>query len=108
MCVRRVNVSLDHLNNDRFREITRWGDLSKVLNGINKAKAGLNIKINTVALKNFNENHLLDILNWCSDNDHDLTFIEVTPMGDIGTENRFHQYLLLSTVRKFRENVHFN
>ena len=98
--VRRINVSLDHLDPDKFRQITRWGDLEKVLRGIEFAKSiGLRIKINTVALKNFNEDHLIDIINWCSKNEHDMTIIEVMPMGDIGSENRFFQYLPLSEVR---------
>jgi len=98
--VRRINVSLDHLDPDKFRQITRWGDLEKVLRGIEFAKSiGLRIKINTVALKNFNEDHLIDIIDWCSKNEHDMTIIEVMPMGDIGSENRFFQYLPLSEVR---------
>ena len=98
--VRRLNVSLDHLNPDKFKEITRWGDLNKVLNGLQKAKeVGLKIKINTVALKNFNEDHLLDIVEWCSTENFDMTIIEVMPMGDIGSENRYDQYLPLSEVR---------
>ena len=103
--VRRINVSLDHLNEIKFREITRWGDLSKVLSGIKKAKkCGIKIKINTVALQNFNQDHLLDMIEWCSDEGHDMTIIEVMPMGDIGSENRFYQYLPLSKVRKIIEN----
>ena len=98
--VRRINVSLDHLDPDKFRQITRWGDLEKVLRGIEFAKSiGLRIKINTVALNNFNEDHLIDIIDWCSKNEHDMTIIEVMPMGDIGSENRFFQYLPLSEVR---------
>ena len=98
--VRRINVSLDHLDPDKFRQITRWGDLEKVLRGIEFAKSiGLRIKINTVALKNFNEDHLIDIIDWCSKNEYDMTIIEVMPMGDIGSENRFFQYLPLSEVR---------
>ncbi len=99
--VRRINVSLDHLDEQKFREITRWGDLNKVMNGINKAKkCGIKIKINTVALQNFNQDHLLDMIEWCSNEGHDMTIIEVMPMGDIGSENRFYQYLPLSKVRK--------
>ena len=98
--VRRINVSLDHLDPDKFRQITRWGDLEKVLRGIEFAKSiGLRIKINTVALKNFNEDHLIDIIDWCSKNEHDMTIIEVMPMGDIGSERRLDQYLPLSLVR---------
>ena len=99
--VNRVNVSLDHLDPSKFREITRWGDLDKVLAGIEKAKSvGIKVKINTVALKDFNENNILQMIEWCSLNEYDMTLIEVMPMGDIGSENRFNQYLPLSEVKK--------
>ena len=99
--VRRINVSLDHLDEKKFKEITRWGDLNRVLSGIKKAsKCGIKIKINTVALQNFNQDHLIDMIEWCSNEGHDMTIIEVMPMGDIGSENRFYQYLPLSKVRK--------
>ncbi len=102
--VRRINVSIDHLNPKMFHKITRWGDLEKVLRGIEKAKnVGLKIKINTVALKNFNEDHLVEMIDWCSINNHDMTIIEVMPMGDIGGENRYIQYLPLSQVRQMLE-----
>ena len=103
--VRRVNVSIDHLNPEMFKKITRWGDLGKVLRGIEKAKdVGLKIKINTVALKNFNEDHLIEMIDWCAINKHDMTIIEVMPMGDIGGENRYIQYLPLSQVREMLES----
>ena len=99
--VNRVNVSLDHLDPSKFKEITRWGDLDKVLAGIEKAKSvGIKVKINTVALKDFNENNILQMIEWCSLNEYDMTLIEVMPMGDIGSENRFNQYLPLSEVKK--------
>ena len=60
----------------------------------------LKIKINTVALQNFNQDHLLDMIEWCSDEGHDMTIIEVMPMGDIGSENRYYQYLPLSKSEK--------
>ena len=98
--VRRVNVSIDSLKTDRFREITRWGDLDKVLRGLDAAKAaGLALKINAVALRGVNEDELGDMLSWCGSNDMDMTIIEVMPMGDIGGENRLDQYLPLSRVR---------
>lgn len=98
--VRRVNVSLDTLDEAKFAEITRWGRLPQVLAGIEAAKkAGLRVKINTVALKGFNESELFDLLAWCSAEDHDLTFIEVMPMGDIGGEDRLDQYWPLSDLR---------
>jgi len=99
--VNRINVSLDHLDPSKFREITRWGDLDKVLVGIEKAKSvGIKIKINTVALKDFNENNIIEMIEWCSFNGYDMTLIEVMPMGDIGSENRFNQYLPLSKVKE--------
>ena len=98
--VRRVNISLDTLNPDKFRQITRWGDLQKVLDGLRAAQsAGLDVKINAVALKGDNDAELGDMLAWCGYEGFDMTIIEVMPMGDIGTENRLDQYLPLSRVR---------
>ncbi len=98
--VRRVNVSLDTLDEKKFADITRWGRLPQVLAGIDAAqKAGLRVKINTVALKGFNEDELFDIVEWCKSRDMDLTFIEVMPMGDIGNEDRLDQYWKLSDLR---------
>ena len=98
--VRRINVSLDTLDPDKFKTITRWGRLDQVLEGIAAAKrAGLRVKINAVALKNFNEDEFDRLVSWCGDEGHDLTFIEVMPMGDIGGEDRLDQYLPLSMVR---------
>ena len=99
--VNRVNVSLDHLDPSKFREITRWGNLDVVLAGIEKAKnVGIKVKINTVALKDFNEKNIIEMIEWCSLNEYDMTLIEVMPMGDIGSENRFNQYLPLSEVKE--------
>jgi len=98
--VRRINVSLDTLDPAKFAEITRWGRLSQVLDGIEAAKeAGLRVKINAVALKGFNEAELFTLTEWCAANDHDLTFIEVMPMGDMGAEDRLDQYWPLSDLR---------
>ena len=98
--VKRVNVSLDTLNAEKFKKLTRWGDIDKVLNGIFAAKsAGLTVKINTVALKNFNENEIEDLIRWCGSEDNDLTLIETMPLGDIGSD-RLDQYLPLSKVRE--------
>ncbi len=98
--VRRINVSLDTLDDTRFADITRWGRLPQVLKGIDAAqKAGLRIKINAVALKGFNEDELPRITEWCAERDMDLTWIEVMPMGDIGNENRLGQYWSLKDVR---------
>jgi cyclic pyranopterin phosphate synthase len=97
--VRRINVSLDSLEKNKFRKITRIGDLDKVINGIMAAKkAGLKIKINTVALKEINDNEILNLVNWCGENKFALTFIEVMPMGEIG-EKRADQYMPLTDVR---------
>ena len=99
--VRRINISLDTLDETKFAEITRWGRLAQVKRGIDAAlKAGLRVKINVVALKNFNEDELFHILAWCKELDMDVTFIEVMPMGDIGNENRLMQYWALSDMRE--------
>ncbi|MAR84336.1 MAG: GTP 3',8-cyclase MoaA, partial [Legionellales bacterium] len=98
--VRRINVSLDTLDEEKFARVTRWGRLKKVLLGIDAAqRAGLRIKINTVALKGFNEEELLTITRWCETRDMDLTWIEVMPMGDLGKEDRIGQYWALSELR---------
>ena len=98
--VKRVNVSLDTLNADKFKAITRWGRFDQVMEGIAAAKdAGLQIKINAVALKGVNDDELDDMVRWCGAGGYDLTFIEVMPMGDIGGEMRLDQYLPLSMVR---------
>jgi cyclic pyranopterin phosphate synthase len=97
--VRRINVSLDTLDPDKFREITRWGDLTKVLGGIEAARdAGLAIKINVVALKGVNEDELDDMVRWCGERGCDMTLIETMPLGDI-TGDRTDQYLPLSLAR---------
>ena len=96
--VKRINVSLDSLNDKKFESITRWGKLDDVLNGLSVAKdAGLEIKINAVALKNFNENEVDDMISWCGKEGFDLTFIETMPMGEIDGD-RMDQYLPLSIL----------
>ena len=98
--VRRVNVSIDTLDPEKFTEITRWGKLENVLRGIEAAdSAGLKLKLNVVALRGTNDEELPDIVKWASDKGYDITIIEVMPMGDIGSENRINQYLPLSMVR---------
>ena len=98
--VRRVNVSLDTLDDQKFARVTRWGRLEQVLRGIDAAQnAGLRIKINSVALKGFNEEELFKITRWCHERDMDLTWIEVMPMGDMGKEDRIGQYWALSELR---------
>jgi cyclic pyranopterin phosphate synthase len=97
--VERINVSLDTLDAEKFRAVTRWGDLRKVLEGIDAAQAaGLKVKINAVALKGVNEDELPDLVGWAHGRGMDLTLIEVMPLGDIG-EARLDQYLPLSLVR---------
>ena len=97
--VRRINVSLDTLDPKKFREITRWGEIDKVLEGIEAARAaGLAIKINAVALKNLNEEELPELMRWAHGKNMGLTLIEVMPMGEIGA-GRIDQYLPLSLVR---------
>jgi cyclic pyranopterin phosphate synthase len=97
--VRRVNVSLDTLDPAKFRAITRWGDIDKVLAGIEAARAaGLAVKINAVALKNVNEDEIPSLMEWAHGKDMALTLIEVMPMGDIG-EGRIDQYVPLSLLR---------
>jgi GTP 3',8-cyclase len=98
--VRRVNVSLDTLDEEKFARITRWGRLPQVLRGIDAAqKAGLRVKLNAVALKGFNESELFTIIDWCAARDIDLTWIEVMPMGDLGNEDRVGQYWSLEDMR---------
>ena len=98
--VKRLNISIDTLDPDRFREITRWGNLDNVLAGLEAAKvSGLQIKLNVVALKGVNEFELSDMVVWAGEQNFDMTIIEVMPMGDIGNENRVDQYLPLSQVR---------
>jgi cyclic pyranopterin phosphate synthase len=98
--VRRINVSIDTLDPGKFTAITRWGKLEKVMEGLAAAKrAGLAIKINTVALKGVNDDEFDHLVAWAGDEGFDLTFIEVMPMGEIGGEVRLDQYLPLSLVR---------
>ena len=97
--VKRINVSLDTLNEAKFHEITRWGQLPKVMEGIDAAqKAGLAIKINMVALKGVNEHEIGPMLEWCHSRGMELTLIETMPLGDIDGD-RTEQYLPLSVVR---------
>jgi GTP 3',8-cyclase len=97
--VERINVSLDTLDPDKFRAITRWGELDKVLAGIDAAQAaGLHVKLNAVALKGVNEHELGDLVEWAHGRGMDITLIEVMPLGDVG-EGRLDQYLPLSIVR---------
>ena len=97
--VKRINVSLDTLDADRFRAITRWGDLGKVMQGLDAAQAaGLSIKINAVALKGVNDQEFPKLIEWAHGRGMDLTFIEVMPLGDVEAA-RVDQYLPLNQVR---------
>jgi cyclic pyranopterin phosphate synthase len=97
--VERVNISLDTLNPERFKAITRWGDFSQVMAGMEAAeRAGLKIKLNAVALKGVNEDEIADLLRFAHGRGHDLTLIETMPLGDIEGD-RTEQYLPLSIVR---------
>jgi cyclic pyranopterin phosphate synthase len=97
--MRRINVSLDTLDPAKFREITRWGRLEQVLEGIDAAlAAGLQVKINTVALRGINEDEIADLMSWAHGKGMDFTLIETMPMGEIDAD-RTDQYLPLSLVR---------
>jgi cyclic pyranopterin phosphate synthase len=97
--IRRINISLDSRDPERFRFITRHGDVGQVLDGIAAAKAaGLAIKINMVALKGLNEDEIAPMLRWCGDQGFDLTLIETMPLGEID-EDRVDRYLPLDEVR---------
>ena len=104
--VRRVNISLDTLDEAKFAEITRWGRLPQVKRGIDAAlRAGLRVKLNAVALKGFNEDEMIPMTQWCAERDMDLTWIEVMPMGDLGNEDRLDQYWSLKDLRaRLREH----
>jgi cyclic pyranopterin phosphate synthase len=98
--IRRINVSLDSRDPERFRHITRGGELTQVLRGIEAAAAvGLRIKINMVALKGLNENEIGSMLRWCAAQGYDLTLIETMPLGEV-EEDRTEHYLPLSQVRE--------
>ena len=97
--VRRINISLDTLKPDRFKAITRWGDFAQVMAGIDAAdKAGLEIKLNAVALKGLNEDEFDELIAFAHGRGFDLTLIETMPLGDIDGD-RTDQYLPLSIVR---------
>lgn len=97
--VRRINISLDTLDADKFRKITRWGNLDRVLAGVESARnAGMKVKINSVALKGFNDVEIPDIMQWAHGLGMDMTVIETMPMGEID-EDRSDHYLPLSQLR---------
>lgn len=97
--IERINISLDTLDAEKFRTITRWGDLEQVMAGIDAAQgAGLQVKINAVALKGVNEDEISELIKWAHGRGMDLTVIEVMPLGDVD-ESRLDQYLPLSMVK---------
>ena len=97
--VRRINVSLDTLDPQRFRAITRWGRWERVMEGIAAAsEAGLAVKLNAVAMKGVNDDEFDRMIRWCGERGFDLTLIETMPMGDIDGD-RTAQYLPLSAVK---------
>ena len=101
--IRRINVSLDSREPERFRHITRRGDVGQVLRGIEAAAtAGLKVKINMVALKGLNEDEIAPMVRWCAREGHDLTLIETMPLGEV-EEDRTQHYLPLSEVRSVLE-----
>ena len=103
--VRRINVSLDSLDEEKFVAITRWGKFGKVMAGIDAARAaGLRVKINTVALKGVNDDEIENLVRWCGEKDMDLTFIETMPLGEIDGD-RSEQYLPLTQLRAQMENT---
>ncbi|WP_112323446.1 GTP 3',8-cyclase MoaA [Oceanibium sediminis] len=99
--LKRVNISLDTLNEQKFKDITRWGRFAQVMDGIDAAdEAGLKIKINAVALKGTNDDEALHMVEWCGQRGFDITFIEVMPMGeDMGDGMRLDQFWDLDDVR---------
>lgn len=98
--IKRINVSLDTLDDKKFTKITRGGNLATVLNGIDTAsKIGLRIKINLVALKGYNDNEVNRIVSWCGENHFDISFIEVMPMGIMNAEERAKSYWSLKDVK---------
>lgn len=103
--VRRINVSLDSLNPERFAHVTRRGDIRLVLDGLEAARtAGLKIKINMVALKGINEDEIPSMLRWCDSQGFDLTLIETMPLGETGDARTDHYLPLTSVMERLREH----
>ena len=99
--VKRINVSLDTIVKEKYKEITRFGNLDNVLEGIEEAiRNNIKVKINTVVFKNFNEDQMKDLIKWANNKLLDLTFIEVMPMSDTDIP-RYMQFVSLD--KKFKE-----
>ncbi|MDC0057734.1 GTP 3',8-cyclase MoaA [Pelagibacteraceae bacterium] len=104
--INRINVSLDTIIKEKFKEITRFGNLDNVLDGIEEAKKNnIKVKINTVVFKNFNEDHLTDLINWANKKLIDITFIEVMPMSDTNMP-RHMQFVSLDNIFKGLDNIY--
>ena len=102
--VKRINVSLDSLIPEKYAFITNGGDLNKVLNGVYFAKKiGIKLKINTVLLKNFNEDELIHLIKWCSSNEFDISFIEVMPIGELSTKRK-DQFVSINKAKQLISN----
>ena len=102
--VRRINVSLDTLDPEKFAQVTRRGRLGQVLQGIEAARAaGLHVKINTLALRGFNDAEIPDLVDWALERGCDVSFIEVMPMGEVGSDDRLGQYWPLGELRSMLE-----
>ena len=98
--MRRINVSLDTLDPDKFRQATRWGEISQVLEGLAAAdSAGLKVKLNAVALKGFNDAEAVSLIEWAHGRGYDMSFIEVMPLGEV-ERHRFDQFLSLVELRE--------
>jgi len=102
--VKRINVSLDTLDPEKFRKVTRWGELDRVLAGLAAAdRAGLKVRLNAVALKGFNDHEAIPFVEWAHGRGYDVAYIEVMPLGEV-EKQRFDQYLPLTELRaKFAE-----
>jgi cyclic pyranopterin phosphate synthase len=96
--LKRINVSLDSLNPDTFKKVTRFGDITKVLRGIEEArKVGLAVRINTVLLKNINDTEIDNLIHWCGERHCDLALIETMPLGNVETD-RMDRYLSITEM----------
>jgi len=104
--VNRINVSLDTIIKEKYKEITRFGNLDNVLEGIEEAiKNNIKVKINTVVFKNFNEDQMTNLINWANKKLLDLTFIEVMPMSDTDMP-RHMQFVSLDKIFKELNNIY--
>ncbi len=104
--IRRINVSLDSLDPDRFAYVTRRGNIQPVMDGLAAAhSAGLSVKINMVALKGVNDDEILPMLRWCDDQGFDLSLIETMPLGETGEDRTDHYLPLTAVVEQLRQHI---